>query len=93
MPLFQTVYHPFAKSAPLVLRVGLFDVVIAALPIACKDFVDVHGLFAGCIRDLCLFLNLGHSRKLWQSVAHLRFQRLHPTLPLSGRQGACGGAA
>ena len=88
MPLFQAVYHPFAKSAPLVLRVCLFDVVIAALLIACKDFIDVHGLFAGCVRDLCLSLNLGHGCKLWQSVAHLRFRRLHPTLPLSGRQEA-----
>jgi len=79
MPLFQPVYHRFAKSAALVLRVGLFDVVIAALLMACKNFIDVHGLLAGCVRDLCLFLILGHSCKLWQSVVHLRFQRLDPT--------------
>jgi hypothetical protein len=47
MPILQFIYHSFAKSTPLILGVGLFDVVITTLLVPCKDVIDVHGPFAG----------------------------------------------
>jgi hypothetical protein len=53
--LLQPINHSFAKSAPLILGVCLFDIVVATSFVSCENLIDVHGASAGDVRVFCLF--------------------------------------
>ena len=53
--LSQSIDHSFAKSAPLILGVCLFDVVVAALLVSREKRFDVHCTLAAEVSVLYLF--------------------------------------
>ena len=56
--LSQSIDYSFAKSAPLILGVCLFDVVVAALLVSPEKRFDVHCTLAAEVSVLYLFVIL-----------------------------------